>query len=78
MATDREFRPRDVYEPCYFFNLLPQAQTLFRFFTNWAFKTQVSLSCQFLTNLLFPCLQSVKLPAFDHVLSATSMEPPCI
>ena len=35
-----------INKSCYFFNLLPQDQTLFKFFTNWAPKTQASLSCQ--------------------------------
>ena len=52
---------------CYF-NSLPQAQTLFRFFTVWAPKTQISLSCQFLINL-FLCLKTIKAPCLFSFLN---------
>ena len=38
---------------CCFFNSLPQAQILLRLLTHWTPKAQVSLPCQFLTDLLF-------------------------
>ena len=51
---------------CYF-NSLPQAQTLFRVFTVWAPKPQISLSCQFLINL-FLCLKTIKAACFGYFL----------
>ena len=49
---------------CYF-NSLPQVQTLFRFFTVWAPKTQISLSCQFLINV-FLCLKTIKAACLGY------------
>ena len=66
-----------ISKSCYFFNLLPQAQTPFRFFTNWAPQTQVSLLCQFLTNLLLLCLKSIKAAYFGYFLGSISMRPLC-
>ena len=55
----------------------PSAQLLSIFFTDWSLKTQVSLPCQLLTNLLFLCLQSIKAACFGHLLGPISMNPPC-
>ena len=44
----------------HFFIFLPQSQTLFRFFTKWAPTAWISLSCKFLTHVLFLYLKSIK------------------
>lgn len=50
-----------------------------RFFTHWTRKTYVSLSCHFLTNLLFFVfvLSKEKAPCFGHFLGTTSIGPAC-
>lgn len=70
-------REASINKTCYFFNVLPQAHTVFTFLTNYASKTRVSLPCQFLLNLLFPCLKSIKAAYVGHFLGLISMRCLC-
>lgn len=60
-------------KPCYYFDS-PQARTLFPFFTNWATKSWVSLSCGFLTNVLFLGLKRPKAACFGPFLGPISKD----
>lgn len=57
-------------QTCYSSDLLPQVQTLFRFFTNCA-QSFIALSLP--TNLVFLCPESIKAPCFGHFLGPISM-----
>lgn len=61
-------------QTCYSSDLLPQVQTLFRFFTNCA-QSFIALSLP--TNLVFLCPESIKAPCFGHFLGPISMRSPC-
>ena len=70
----REFCRDDcVNKPCYFFYLLSLSPSSV-YILNQTPKAQVSLSCQFLTNLLFLCLKNTKVAYFDHFLGAILWE----
>ena len=60
----------------YFFNLLPEARTLFWLFTNWVPTTQIFLSCQLLPNTV-SLSKSIKVACCGHFEDPISMRPPC-
>ena len=66
LATVREFRAeKTILKLCLHSSLIST-------------QAQVSLFCQFLTNLLFICLEGIKTACFGHFFGTMYMRPPYV